>query len=894
MAVFRVAIDTIVLECQLHFVFTFPPRAAEPGPPIHDVHTLNELDEDQLSQMDWFQKGRWLVDKNKPILEYAEQQPRQNITLVSAMLNLGRHALGGGFARTFKHYIERFRGFMAYNYPKIIFIDADYYDDFKPLIDGSPGPVHVILRTVDYLKQNFKYYDLVQEIRKNPQWYKQQGWLTDSPQAKLEFYNPLVMSKIFWTTEASRLNPFNTDTFLFIDGGHLCNNPSGVNLAKQRFILDNFLNDKLFITYFDYVPAERNGEIHGFEKKAFQDYIGYHKLPLLVGRGGVFGGRPEFLEVAIQVLDVIMEETLSKRYMGTEENFFSILYYRFPELVHRYDNGEGGNCAFFNHVVDPPLDPKDYGYHLRGLLCEENWEELEKQGKPSCFHQDKTACPAYVTPYYLTKAENQYTCHDTAHFYCTVQCKRGTDQVAWSAHPCGTTDKPCFAQVGEGRIKPGDPGFRGVDQEYPDDRKDEENEQAGQHEEEEAETPPYDADKFSPNEEPNDIDSESLSEGEFYDLRGLNCAEKDGKTVCYEDDEYDWDECPSYVTPEFLTEAKTQHLCKVGTHYCTVSCQTGNENIHWHAHEKKWCDQNPGNCPPRPKKIPKSKFKLPQFERPNVMHRKCEEKGVRGPDGPVQDVSLGLLAHGSRELATLKQTLQSYEDNGLLDGVSEFMIYLNGRNRNLEDAVQPFADRHSAVKLMGTSKNIGILRAINMMALNSTNPVFLFLEKDFLLIEPWPCVYEQLTTGREMIQNGDAHVVRFRHRWRAGKPNFAKMMFRGDEERVFKQQPNLFCNHFHWIENPEERWPDKIWICHDSPYMYCSRSRYCNWTNNPTMMSVKWWYNEYVRHFKEFKQNDPYYDIEVYMNWEPNAWNDREWIVAQGEGLFRHTDRNRF
>jgi hypothetical protein len=30
------------------------------------------------------------------------------------------------------------------------------------------------------------------------------------------------------------------------------------------------------------------------------------------------------------------------------------------------------------------------------------------------------------------------------------------------------------------------------------------------------------------------------------------------------------------------------------------------------------------------------------------------------------------------------------------------------------------------------------------------------------------------------------------------------------------------------------------------------------------------------------------------MNWEPNAWNERKWIVAQGEGLWKHVDRGKF
>ena len=37
--------------------------------------------------------------------------------------------------------------------------------------------------------------------------------------------------------------------------------------------------------------------------------------------------------------------------MGTEENILSLLYYRFPELVHDFDNGPGGNCAVFSYMA---------------------------------------------------------------------------------------------------------------------------------------------------------------------------------------------------------------------------------------------------------------------------------------------------------------------------------------------------------------------------------------------------------------------------------------------------------------------------------------------------------------------------------------------------------------
>lgn len=192
-------------------------------------------------------------------------------------------------------------------------------------------------------------------------------------------------------------------------------------------------------------------------------------------------------------------------------------------------------------------------------------------------------------------------------------------------------------------------------------------------------------------------------------------------------------------------------------------------------------------------------------------------------------------------------------------------------------------------------------------------------------------------------------MVRYRSRHNPGRPNWARILYMDHENDVFKQQPNLLCNFFHWIDSPEKRWPEHFWPCGSgkavdgssdrSKVFYCSKAYYCNWTNNPVLISKKWWHEQYEMHFKEFKvcacvrvctcvcaahchgcvpayafacarrvlvcsylcpcvcvcQNaDPYADLEYYMNWEPNAWNDRPWVVAQGEGVFKHVDKKKW
>ena len=99
--------------------------------------------------------------------------------------------------------------------------------------------------TLDDIR-SFPYFDLVQAVRTRDDWLSQASWLPNSPQASMALYNPMVMSKLIWTRNAARMNPFNTDSFLWIDGGHLCNDPGGITRDKFQFFTGFF--DKLLIS----------------------------------------------------------------------------------------------------------------------------------------------------------------------------------------------------------------------------------------------------------------------------------------------------------------------------------------------------------------------------------------------------------------------------------------------------------------------------------------------------------------------------------------------------------------------------------------------------------------------------------------------------------------------
>lgn len=535
-------------------------------------------------------------------------------------------------------------------------------------------------------------------------------------------------------------------------------------------------------------------------------------------------------------------------------------------------------------VVKPQARPPyrewlDEKFNLRKCECRKDWQSLSKATPGIC--RCRGICPAYVTPEWLTEAKGQALCdlEEKTGYNCYAECVNETADVKWYAEPCGEAGQPaCNEPILAHRRAA---------------RK------AKEMKETKAKEKPVKPVEPPKPAEPSKLPRLTYDPKDVYDLRGLHCELLNGKEQCYYEDAQGRELCPEYVTAEWLAFPKDQYLCSADMaeqFYCTVGCQEGNPEVRWGAHEIAWCfdPKNLGSCPTRPPVIPKSEWKLQEWSEPKEPETRCQAAHRRGePLHVIEDVTFGMLTHEPR---SMRDTLATYEKWGLFEVVAEFLVYINKRRPEVDDVIKPYVDRYpNKIRVMGDAHNYGIARGITFLTGNATKPYFLFLERDFQLIEPAQCVIEEIETGVKMIKAGTAHVVRYRHRKRAGRPNWAERMFKGHEDDVFKgPQPNLFCNHYYWVPEPEKLWPDKIWHCNQNPLMYCSDSYYCNWTNNPQLWGVEWWNHEYVSRFDQFQRNDPWYDLETYMNWEPNSWNDRKFTVAQGQGLFKHVDRGNF
>ena len=256
-----------------------------------------------------------------------------SVTLVTGLWNIRRDSLTEGWSRTFEHYLEKFDQLLKVDNNMIIFGDPEL-ESFV-FERRSHENTQFIPRKQEWFKNDI--YEKIQKIRTNPEWFNQSGWLPESTQAKLDMYNPLVMSKMFLLNDARIMDKFNSEYMFWIDAG--ITNTVHWGYFTHDKIQNKF--DKLFSKFgFIAFPYSAENEIHGFSYPKINQYAGSDVK--LVCRGGLFGGSKNVISDVNGIYYNILESTLSNGHMGTEESIFSIMLYRHSDMFDYYEiDGNG-------------------------------------------------------------------------------------------------------------------------------------------------------------------------------------------------------------------------------------------------------------------------------------------------------------------------------------------------------------------------------------------------------------------------------------------------------------------------------------------------------------------------------------------------------------------------
>jgi O-methyltransferase len=274
-------------------------------------------------------------------------------TLVTGLWDLKREELTEGWSRSYEnHYLKKFEELLKIDENMIIFGDAD----LEKFVSERRNPKNTkfVRRDLTWFIHN-DYYQRIQKIRNNTEWFSQSGWLVESTQAKLELYNPLVMSKMFLLHDAKILDSFNSDYLFWIDAG-LTN-----TVHSGYFTHDNVI-DKISesVSKFSFVcfPYDAINEIHGFKYPEINKWA--ENDVKRVARGGFFGGPKQSIGEVNTIYYGLLISTLENGLMGTEESIFSIMLYKYPHVFEYFDIDYNGLLStFFENAKNNSLVPKN-------------------------------------------------------------------------------------------------------------------------------------------------------------------------------------------------------------------------------------------------------------------------------------------------------------------------------------------------------------------------------------------------------------------------------------------------------------------------------------------------------------------------------------------------------
>jgi hypothetical protein len=240
-------------------------------------------------------------------------------------------------------------------------------------------------------------------------------------------------------------------------------------------------------------------------------------------------------------------------------------------------------------------------------------------------------------------------------------------------------------------------------------------------------------------------------------------------------------------------------------------------------------------------------------------------------------MGLGICILSWRSPSTLKNSLSSYQKNGLFECADEILIFFN----EISSKDEKIANKYK-LNYMGASQNLGIGKALEVLVTQSKCDYVLFLEEDWVLIENPEITQKRIKTAINLLEEGRADVVRLRHRLKYGDPLYT-IIFKGDELKT----PEYLFESIHWIDDPENKFPQFISkLSINDEEWFLSSAHYGCYTNNPCIYRREFLKNNVL----PFTFGDGLALEEDIQPW----WRDQDFKIIQGPGLFEHRrlDRN--
>lgn len=230
-------------------------------------------------------------------------------SFVTSLYNLSDVRRGDG--RNWDDYLDWFGRTLQIKCPFIIFTEEETVDFIKE--QRGDLPTHIITTTLEEVPL-YGLKDQIQKVLDSPE-YEESMSDTDRVECKDSMYSVIQYSKFKWLKESSKINPFDSKYFFWLDAGvsrfiekRLYDEeyPSKLSLEKLDEIDNSFLIQYNTECYPDLVNPKTLSENYLWDNRSFVC-------------GSMFGGNAKSIDSIDKQIDEVMEIMLETGCMNNEQ-----------------------------------------------------------------------------------------------------------------------------------------------------------------------------------------------------------------------------------------------------------------------------------------------------------------------------------------------------------------------------------------------------------------------------------------------------------------------------------------------------------------------------------------------------------------------------------------------
>ena len=238
------------------------------------------------------------------------------MTIVTAFFDIHRDTKGDG--RTVNEYMQWIEKTLQLNCNLFIVTEAKFVPFMK-----EKRPSHYKTYIHEDTLENASYYKYLPRMREilESDAYKQRIAYPNRVECVLPEYNVIQYSKFGWLEEAMRFNPFQSDTFFWMDAG------------ISRF----FLDVDVTLPYPRIIPSDKFIIQKRFDLDTFSMDIWKADNVL---KGTMFGGRKESVLAVSTKIEEMFQDMLSQGNVNNEQIALAMVYHANKDLFFIVDDSD--------------------------------------------------------------------------------------------------------------------------------------------------------------------------------------------------------------------------------------------------------------------------------------------------------------------------------------------------------------------------------------------------------------------------------------------------------------------------------------------------------------------------------------------------------------------------